>query len=117
MQTCPYTLRLKLSVRKEFVSQIKGCATGFDATGMTDAEIAAKDAEQVKLCEASTTATLQGRAGWIEYPGTSWQLTTLSYDASQFLTSKKMHIIFSFAINGRIQSYVLHNDYVPPSGT
>lgn len=98
------SLHIKLDVKSAFAGEVKGCATGFSTVGMSDAEIAAKDAEQIAACEAHDTTTIEGLEGWTS-PRAAAGRTDFLYDATPLLQPNQ-HIIFSFAVNGHTYSYV-----------
>jgi hypothetical protein len=102
------TLHISFEIKPELAGSVLGCATGYSIAGLSPDEIAKQDAEQIALC-AKPTAVLQGREGWSSNSvGANIDRVELRYDATPLLRPQ-LHVIFAFAINGRVQPYIFEN--------
>lgn len=105
-------LHVTVEVPYQLSSKVVGCATGFSIEGLTDAEIAAKDAEALQVC-STPSAQLEGREGWIKKDHIpNFDRAQLRYDATPLVT-KHQHIIFVFGLNGVNHSYIFSNNDAP----
>jgi hypothetical protein len=109
--TTPITdsLELTIEVRRDLVSQVKGCAGAFSTDGLTPAEVAAKDADLLNAC-AQPTERLDGREGWSTFDARpNINRAELEYNVTPFVTPKQ-HIVFVFEVSGNVRRYIFESD-------
>jgi len=104
----PNELLLEVVVRSTLVSSLKGCVGAYSTDGLSEAQIAERDRVELAKC-AEPDVALEGRDGWSRHEGRfGGGRSSLQFDATPFL-APKLRLVFAFAIEGRVRSYVFQN--------